>query len=71
MEGRAETESEKGDVLARLWDVWNQNPQYRLGQLIYVACNWGMAKTTDMFNVEDHDLIKLLEEKFGKGKEAA
>ena len=53
--GRASTPEYKKHVIDRLLDVWNRNPELRLGQLITSAIR-------DPFYVEDAFLINEVEQ---------
>jgi hypothetical protein len=55
--GRAVTTDAKKAVIARLLDVWLQNPDLRLGQL--VGDHGGYL---DLYNMEDFPLIASIEE---------
>lgn len=70
-EGRAGTEAEKGDILARLWDAWQDcAPRMRLGQFIYNAISADINPTVEdkrgrmdtvLFYGEDYNLIQIIE----------
>ena len=49
-------------VLDRIRDIWEQNPDLRLGQLILNACRNKTAAWPDVFSVEDEALLKGLDE---------
>jgi len=53
--GRAETPAEKQALIDRLLDVWNRNPELRLGQLI-------RSVFLDSFYVEDAFFIREIEQ---------
>lgn len=45
-------------MLENLEKLWLSNPDLRLGQLLFV-----LAKTEDLYNMEDYDMLKrILEE---------
>ena len=50
-------------ILRELERLWEKNPDWRLGQLIF------NIPGRDPFHIEDDDLIKLGFEKFGRGDE--
>ncbi|MCP4449509.1 MAG: hypothetical protein GY811_29865 [Myxococcales bacterium] len=49
-------------VLKRIREVWEQDPDLRLGQLILIACQNKTAVWPDVFSVEDEALLEGLEE---------
>lgn len=71
LSGRAGTEAEKGDILARLWDAWQDcAPAMRLGQFIYNAISADIDPTVEdkrgrmdtvLFYGEDYNLIQIIE----------
>lgn len=64
VEGRATLNFQKKEVLSRILNVWLSNPHLRLGQLLVNALSDPAIKT-DIFQIEDYDLMALVEE-FGK-----
>jgi hypothetical protein len=50
---RAIKESQKYEMIWKLYNLWLKQPQLRLGQLIYI-----LSGDTDVFYIEDYDLIK-------------
>jgi hypothetical protein len=76
---RAGTETEKGDILARIWAAWQDGaPDMRLGQFLYNAINAeanfgkdGNKITTNIFYIEDYTLADIAEKYAGlrKGEE--
>ena len=62
--GRAATDQQKEECLAKLLEVWKSSGQMRLGQLLVNAHHIGPSKT-DLFYVEDLDLIDSVV-KFGQ-----
>lgn len=56
MKKRAVKESQKFEVIWKLWNLWLKQPELRLGQLVYnlTIKNVGI----DPFYIEDYDLIK-------------
>jgi hypothetical protein len=61
IKGRANTEAQKRQIMARLLDVWLRNPELRLGQLLYVG-HGGPGYW--LFDVEDFPLVTNTEERF-------
>lgn len=62
--GRCETPEERCDILQRLLNVWDENPNLRLGQLIgnYIRSD------SELYYIEDEHLIRSLERGY-TGKE--
>lgn len=57
MDKRAKTIKEKKAIINRLYEVWNANPELRLGQLIENTFT-GMR---NLYFIEDFELIERLE----------
>lgn len=57
--GRAYESDMKRQVLDRIFEVWSENPDMRLGQLLMIACG-----DRDLFYVEDHHLADIAEEHY-------
>lgn len=60
---RANTPEQKAEVLRRIAEHWNRNPDLRLMQMI----TWAVREhrgTVDCFNVEDFDLLGFLDKSF-------
>lgn len=53
---RAIHEWQKRDVMEKMLKLWIENTHLRLGQLIINA----IGKDTDLYNIEDYDLIEKL-----------
>lgn len=77
MEKRAITPTEKKLILARLYRVWMQNPDQRLGQMLFNV--FGTTTTVDgkpmefihemnTFNIEDFPFIERVEKMMLKKK---
>jgi hypothetical protein len=60
VEGRAETDEQKKQVMDRLLDAWKRSPQLRLGQLIYIVTGGNADEV--LFNIEDFPLVAVTEE---------
>ncbi len=61
VEGRATLDLQKKEVISKILNVWLSNPNLRLGQLLVNAMSDPSIKT-DIFFIEDYDLLKLVEE---------
>jgi hypothetical protein len=59
VEGRAQTDEQKKQVMDRLLDAWKRNPKLRLGQLIY--CVTGGNADEVLFSIEDFPFIETAE----------
>jgi len=53
MKNRAMTNEEKRAIIEKLYDIWTQVPQLRLGQLLSSA-----SRQKDIFYIEDFDLVE-------------
>jgi hypothetical protein len=60
---RAHTPEQKWEVIERLYTLWLEHPEYRLGQLIANIYK-------DPYNVEDFDLIATLERRYSEMEKA-
>lgn len=56
MDKRACSPQQKKEIMERLYAVWINNPELRLGQLLYNA-----FPNVDIFYIEDEDFIQKLE----------
>lgn len=54
--GRANTDTEKEQLIRRLLEAWKSTPNQRLSQLIFNATNG-----RDIFYTEDYDFVKEIE----------
>lgn len=50
------------EIMERIREVWEQEPDLRLGQLILNACRNKTSAWPDVFSVEDEVLLQGLEE---------
>lgn len=62
MKGRAQTDTEKREIIERLYSAWIRDSHLRLGQLIMCATN----SHPDIFYIEDEDLVTYVEEYIGR-----
>lgn len=60
VEGRATLDLQKREVISKILNVWISNPHLRLGQLLVNAMSDPSVKT-DIFQIEDYDLMALVE----------
>ena len=75
MEGRAETDAQKYQIIKRVFHSWKKKPSLRLGQLISNSLTLHLLKGQKptspeeveklLFFVEDEQLVGILEESFG------
>lgn len=49
-------------IIDRLEEIWKENPDFRLGQLIMVIAKTG-EHNPKMFYMEDEDFLKQLDER--------
>jgi len=61
-EVRAITDKEKAAILNRFFKLWKKYPSLRLGQLIGNVVH----NNDQLYNIEDYELIKRLEEEYEK-----
>ena len=57
LDKRATTAERKQEVLSKLLDIWQQYPQLRFCQLLYIVTNG-----VDIFNIEDFDLVAFAQD---------
>jgi hypothetical protein len=65
---RATTDEQKREIIERLYQMWIENPQLRLGQLIGNVFHYPSG--IDPYHWEDYDFIAALEDAYKEGENA-